>query len=327
MIDTHCHVYPPFSKMAAPVLDRLPPPVAERLEQAGLLAAGLVALAKERLPEMPLPSPPTIEQVADLHARLPELMRRPVETLSSLAVLPALLLRGSADALLTSMDNAHIEQSVVIAAPPIVPNDWLLEEIVPRANGRIIPVAGLPELRDEATEREWQEAFTALADKGARGFKIHPNLDKRTADHTAYRALFQVAQKRKLFVILHTGCFHVLGYRHPGAVELAAFEHLFREYPRVSVCLAHMNRDRPEDAWEMMGKYEQLFADTSWQPSRNISRAFTTVGSERIMLGSDWPLLHPGLQSDAVATLRRASTDAQLEQVTTKTPRAFLGKT
>ena len=45
-----------------------------------------------------------------------------------------------------------------------------------------------------------------------------------------------------------------------------------------------------------MKRYEQLYTDTSWQPAEAISRAIAALGSERILLGSDWPLLHTELQ-------------------------------
>ena len=173
-------------------------------------------------------------------------------------------------------------------------------------------------------ERAWIEGFTDYADRGARGFKIHNNLEGLTADHPAYRALFQVARARRLFVILHTGCFHVFLYKNKRPSDPAEFEPLFRDFPDVRVCLAHMNREHPEAAWEQMKRYDQLYTDTSWQPADGVRRAVDAVGADRILLGSDWPLLHDELQGEALDIARRALSDRDFERVAHDNGERFL---
>jgi predicted TIM-barrel fold metal-dependent hydrolase len=294
MIDTHAHV-----------CRALPDPLAR-------LAA--------RVPVLGLPL--DIERVAAIRRFGPERLHGALEMTLSLGLLPQVLLRSTLDHLRESMFRAGLERTVVIAGPPVAPNEWLIEEA--RHDPRIVPVAVLPSVRGER-EADWIDAFESLAQAGARGFKIHPNIDALPATHAAYRALFAVAEKQGRFVILHTGCFHVLGYRNLRPADARAFEPLFAAHPTVRVCLAHMNRDRPEGSWELMARYPQLYTDTSWQPAATIRRALATADNERILLGSDWPLLHGDLQGDAVATLRRAASDAQFERVTGANARAFIG--
>jgi predicted TIM-barrel fold metal-dependent hydrolase len=164
-------------------------------------------------------------------------------------------------------------------------------------------------------------------DAGARGFKIHPNMDGLAADNPAYRAMFEVAQARKLFVILHTGAFAAVGYRTMQPADPEPYATLFADFPAVRVCLAHMNRDEPRRAWELMQAHEQLYADTSWQPAGVIGEAIEQVGVDRLLLGSDWPLLHPELQADALNELRQAvSSEDQLERIGNKNAIEFLGE-
>jgi predicted TIM-barrel fold metal-dependent hydrolase len=137
--------------------------------------------------------------------------------------------------------------------------------------------------------------------------------------------LFETARAKNRFVILHTGCFNTVVYKHQGEADPREWEPLFEEFPTVRVCLAHMNRDRPDRAWELMKRHKQLFADTSWQPADAIRRAIEAVGAERILLGSDWPLLHPDLQGDAVRALRKGATSAQADQVANASAESFLG--
>ena len=62
----------------------------------------------------------------------------------------------------------------------------------------------------------------------------------------------------------------------------------------------------------MLERYPQLFTDTSWQTAETIRGAVEAVGADRLLLGSDWPLLHDDLQLDAVTILKRAVGDGRV---------------
>jgi predicted TIM-barrel fold metal-dependent hydrolase len=314
MIDCHTHAYPAVGERLDRALDRLSPDAGfiarDALEDLRGLMGGLATRARSWAQRLP-----TLGALE----RIPAPLWRGV-------LLPQIVVNGHVDRLLSSMDENGIDRAIVIAAPPWASNEWLLREAFPRARSRLIPVAALPSLPAEGPDASWTEALESLAAAGARGFKIHPNLDGLPADHAAYRAVFEVAQRLGKFVILHTGHFSMLGYRRSSGEDPAAFEPLFREYPQVRVCLAHMNRDKPEAAWELMRRHDQLFTDTSWQPQQNVRTALKEVGARRVLLGSDWPLLSLSLQQSAVRILKDAAADKELERVAQYTPRVFLGE-
>jgi predicted TIM-barrel fold metal-dependent hydrolase len=87
-----------------------------------------------------------------------------------------------------------------------------------------------------------------------------------------------------------------------------------------------MNREHPEQAWDVMKRHEQVFADTSWQTAEAIRRAVATVGSERLMVGSDWPLLHLDLQRDAFAVAEQAATGKAQDDLFALSARRLLGE-
>jgi predicted TIM-barrel fold metal-dependent hydrolase len=308
MIDCHAHAFPPLGELVAKLpLGAQMAPLLERMASLASLASPHIGIA----------------QLAALRARGPESLHRAAELLLSLGLVPQIVAAGTLDDLEASMERAGITRTIVIAAPPTAPNAWLLGAA--RAHPRIIPVVTLPEVDAGAGEEEWAAAFRALVAEGARGFKIHPNVDALAPEHPAYRALFAVARAERRFVILHTGCFCVLGYRDLTPADPVRFEPLFAAHREVPVCLAHMNRDHPEAAWELMRRHEQLWADTSWQPADVVARAAVAVGARRLLLGSDWPLLHGNLQADALDNLRRGVPDA-LEQVGAHNARIFVGE-
>jgi predicted TIM-barrel fold metal-dependent hydrolase len=308
MIDCHAHAFPSVAEATR----KLPGPL------SGIL--GAIATGVRRLPHVPV----DIETVASARKRGPQMLHQAAEMALSLGILPQVALHASLDDLLASMSRHEIERTVVIAAPPTASNDWLLEATRPYGD-RLVPVCTLPDLPRSISASGWLEAFDALAAKGARGFKIHPNVDGLPADHPAYQALFEAARRHGRFVILHTGCFTVPGYKSLAPADARSFVPLFEKFPDVRVCLAHMNRDEPEQAWALMKQHPQLWADTSWQPADNIRRAIDAVGAERILLGSDWPLLHPDLQGDALRQLERAASGEVRARIASSNAASFLG--
>jgi predicted TIM-barrel fold metal-dependent hydrolase len=330
MIDCHVHAFPGLGSSAGDVLDRVAGVLGDQSHLSapiGLLARGLRGLADLGAPAVALDTGRffTPDWWARLRQSAPGQLHSMVDTIGALVATPQVLAWGTIPGLLASMDRHGIEQSVLIAGGPLMPNDWVLGEAASRGSGRFVPVAALPDGPSDAGEDTWTERLLQLADAGARGLKIHVNMDGLPPDHVAYRALFAVAEARNLFVIIHTGCFEVPGYRRPGAVAPGMFHELFERFPEVRVCLAHMNRDDPEAAWDTMTRFEQVYADTSWQPVKVIANAVSRVGAARLLLGSDWPLLHAGMQGGAVDALRLAVGEEVARRIGDDNARHFLG--
>jgi predicted TIM-barrel fold metal-dependent hydrolase len=263
-----------------------------------------------------------VESLAETR-RKSDVSRR-FEAVIALGMLPQVAAAGSIDHLLASMERNGIHKTVLIAGEPVATNEWVLAQA--RAHeGKLVPVVNMPAMREDATLAQWGDALTELAQAGAAGFKIHLNMDGLGHAHRAYGVAFEVAEEHGLFIIVHTGCFHALGYKTAEPAEPALFAPLFEEHKKVRVCLAHMNRDEPEKAWDVMTRFDHVFADTSWQPREALKRAVRKVGADRILLGSDWPLLHPNLQHDVSTILREAVGTVKAERIGEKNARAFLG--
>jgi predicted TIM-barrel fold metal-dependent hydrolase len=311
MIDCHVHAFPDLEERAGQL--RVKPLLGSFVDASSRVAGWL----SQRLPAIR-----GVERAAR-HNEGPA-SGLAVDLAVTAAALPQVLVCGTVDRLLRSMDRHAIRQSLLIAAPPLAGNDWVVRRCA-SSEGRLVPVVALPALPPRSDEKAWAEALRTLAERGACGFKIHPNMDALDPDHPAYRAMFEVAREKRLFIILHTGHFRAPGYRRAGPSEPAAFAHLFAAYPGVLVCLAHMNRERPEAAWEQLHRFGQLYADTSWQPADTIRRAVAAVGASRLLVGSDWPLLHGDLQGEVVELVRRAVSDSELEQIAETNPVRFLG--
>ncbi len=264
-----------------------------------------------------------IETVAGFQTRFHPQMFKVIEGLISVVLGPKQILQGTLPNLLESMASNGIDKTVVIASGSQSPNEWILDQAA--VNSKLIPVVSLPPQFATSTLENCLIEMERLVMRGARGFKIHTNFDNIPADHPAYHAYFESARIHSKFIILHTGCFHVPLYKNPAPPSLLEFESYFEDYPDVKVCLAHMNRDNPEEAWIYMKRFNQLYADTSWQTSASIRQAQAAVGHDRILLGSDWPLLHKNLQANALDVLRQALSETQVENILGRNAEVFLG--
>ncbi len=311
--DTHAHAFPDLDFFTR----ALPDNVRASVSSATSAMASVLGRLGRRGPVL------DVEALARLRTRMPSLLHPVSEMTLSLAILPQIALGARLTDLIASMDRHGLDRTVVIAHAT-APNDWLLAE-APTYDGRIVPVAHPPALAAGATVADWENAFDELADRGAMGFKIHHNMDGLDIDGPAYRAMFETARNHDLFIIIHTGRFNVIGYKHQRAVAPELFTEFFTEYPEVRVCLAHMNRDQPEAAWATMKRFDNLYSDTSWQPGAAIGKAVATVGAERILLGSDWPLLHADLQGECRSILERATSDDDYETIVNTAAARFIG--
>ncbi|HEV7805583.1 MAG TPA: amidohydrolase family protein [Solirubrobacteraceae bacterium] len=307
MIDTHAHAMPAvsFAPAAKPIHDAL-------------------ALAVNRL--VPSRAMLEVESLSTLERTLPRRGFSLLEDLSQLAAMPPAMVGGTLRGLLASMARHGIARTVLIGARGQISNRWLLEEAWRQAPDRLVPVTTLPELsRRTTTLEQWVDAYRELAEAGAAGFKIHPNWDGVLPGHPSYDAAFEVAQDHGRFIIVHTGSFHVRTYRNRAPLKLDDLRPYLERFPDVRVCLGHMNRGNPEAVWELQRAYDQVYTDTSWQPAHVIRRAIDAVGSDRLMLGSDWPLRHLGLQREACRTVERAASGAHLQNIVDDAPRRFIG--
>jgi predicted TIM-barrel fold metal-dependent hydrolase len=112
------------------------------------------------------------------------------------------------------------------------------------------------------------------------GFKIHGFMDDWHNRPELLRRVFQIAAERKLPVVLHTG--------GRSESEAGAYAEVCQEFGHVKTVLAH---GRPvKQAIEVMKHSQNVFVDTAFMPVADIRRIVKSVGTDRILFGSDFPL-------------------------------------
>ncbi len=216
---------------------------------------------------------------------LPEPARRRVDELGPLVPLPGLLVESTADDLAEAMGAAGIDAAVVIAHPPYATNEFILDPCA--RNPRLVAAVNIP----SGTARPGTK-LKKYAEKGAKLLKIHGAADGEGVDSPRYRALLRSASDLGLPVILHTGCIHShLLYKDPDQGQAQRFAPWFAAYPKTRFILAHMNFHEPNIAIDLAEEHSNLYLDTSWQPAEVIGEAVRRIGAERVLFGSDWPMV------------------------------------
>ena len=93
-------------------------------------------------------------------------------------------------------------------------------------------------------------------------------------------------------MILHSGCIHNrIFYKDPNQGHPERFASWFEKFPATQFILAHMNFHLPQVAMDLAETYPNVHLDTSWQPAEIIGEAVRRVGSDRVLFGTDWPLV------------------------------------
>jgi predicted TIM-barrel fold metal-dependent hydrolase len=276
-IDFHVHPFPNWSESLinrAPVLKLL----------AGFFETRVEPWRKQ-IRKLGWPAAMLAHRVQPYLRFWPAAIRNSLDELGGVVPLPGLLFERSEQDLLEAMDEAQMDFAVIIAHPPMIPNEFILE--LGQKNSRFLPAVNIP-----PGTRSPGKTLQRFLKKGARALKIHLAADGEGTDSARYHALLKVANSAGLPVILHTGCLHSHAiYRSPELSKVEHFVPWFKNYSSIPFVLAHMNFHEPEAAISVAEDFPKLWLDTSWQPPEVVGEAVRRLGSERILFGSDWPYI------------------------------------
>lgn len=206
---------------------------------------------------------------------------------------------GTAEELVEAMDEAGIERSVVTTFAfrdqglCREMNDYALEA-ARRFPGRITPLAVVSPTRPGAA-REAERAFGLGAAGIGELFPDGQAFDLQ--DGAALREVCELCRERGKNILFHTA--EQAGHQYAGkgrygAREAAAF---CRSFPLVSVTFAHFGGGLW--AFEAMPEMRRLLANVSYDTAawpwlydaRIIDAIFASGAGDKIMFGSDWPIL------------------------------------
>lgn len=208
----------------------------------------------------------------------------------------------SAECILRAMDEAGIDMSCVFAiCLPSVPSDELTARVVAAAPDRLIGWAhGMP-TEGPAGIRQIERAIEEL---GFRGVKMHygeyPDLGVEEL-----LPMFRRIQELKVPVIFD--CVR----------RYAVVEKIAEACEGLKLIVAHMgdvgNEQAVDRFIQLAMAYPNVYLDTAWTwVPWKIADAINACGPEKVLFGSDGPLIHPAIELKKIEVLKLAPEEREL---------------
>lgn len=209
------------------------------------------------------------------------------------------------DGFVEGVRNARIDRVVVFdrdtetrdgRAPG---NEWILD-LADAYPDLFVPFFAVDPNKGRAVLPELERAV----ERGARGVKVHPyGAELRPNDRRAY-PLYAAIEEIGVPIVFHTGP-GPLGSRS-AISDVRHFDDLCVDFPRLKLILAHLGGDGFMAAHMLAWRYEQIYVDIAFLPEAYLRampwQLFAETIPDKVLLGSDYPLVLPG---DRLETLRR----------------------
>jgi hypothetical protein len=73
--------------------------------------------------------------------------------------------------------------------------------------------------------------------------------------------------------------------------DLPYLKSIVKRFPKLPLIIAHMGGDHCDALLNLLEPFHNVICETSWQPARQIRKAVDRWGAQRVIYGSDYPLL------------------------------------
>ncbi len=211
--------------------------------------------------------------------------------------------------LVSILDEANVDKAflITIVSPdiegmPFEYNDFLAD-YAKKFPDRLMPIGSIhPRLTKDA-KKDFEHVIGKL---GMKGLKIHPSHqvvypNEYRNGNTQLATIYQMAQERKVPVVIHTGTSIFPDARNLYADPIYT-DDIGVDYPDLKVILAHGGRPLwTQTAFFLVRRHKNFYMDVSGSPPRILLNYFPRLEeiSEKVMFGSDWagPMI-PGIKEN-----------------------------
>ena len=217
--------------------------------------------------------------------------------------------------LMLEMAKNHVRQAVVVPMDPFVPTSEVVEQCLP-TQGILLPFASIDPLSEN-----WREELETNLSFPIFGFKLHDQLQQISYAHPRIREILAVVADRRpnLPVYLHTGLFPI--YKPIEERWDTGLNLLLAEFDNLRFICGHCGWNKPSAALRAAKRFDHLWLETSWQPPKVIRRLCDSLGPERLIMGSDYPLYS---MNRSIRNCRQALDAAEFRHVSEDNARRLL---
>lgn len=224
--------------------------------------------------------------------------------------------------LLADMHQHHIQKSVVL---PIEYLDGIARSADVITACKQIPSL-IPFCSVHPRDPHSREKLRRYMRMGARGLKLHPVMQGIAADDPQVFRLCEEYASYRLPLILHSGLTgrEKRWQKQRRFASLEFFQPLAEYYSQFPLILAHAGISQFHLALTLAKRYEHIYLELSGQPAQHIQQALASLGSERLLFGSDWPFWSQTLPLQAVRQAVKSNSAAE-ERIFGGNARRLLG--
>jgi predicted TIM-barrel fold metal-dependent hydrolase len=195
-------------------------------------------------------------------------------------------------------------------------NRWLVDTLAPIP--QLTPYVGIDPWA--LSPRQNVEHLREMADRGARGIKLHPVAQRFEPNDPRMRPVYGTCEELGLVVLSHTGS---AKGGEPFA-EPRAFADVLEQHPRLTVVLAHLGGGSWRQTLSLARAFPKVTFDLceiiEWAgapkapTAEDLAWMIKEIGPQRVMLGTDFPWYDLGRTVELVMELPVLST-GEKEQI------------
>ena len=228
---------------------------------------------------------------------------------------------GLSSDLLICMDAAGIDVSLIhsVATTPkqVDAINAFIAETADGSGGRLYGLGTLhPDSPDQAAD------VKALAARGLRGVKLHPEIQGFALDDPRSVRIFELCEESGLVLLLHTGD------RRYDCSNPNRLLPMLRRFPGLKVVGAHLGGwSIYEEAVPQLIGVPNLWFDCCstfrWLDPQIAKQLILRLGTDRVMFGSDYPMWTPKTELETLLSL--GFSEAQQRRLLYENARALFG--
>ena len=227
---------------------------------------------------------------------------------------------ATVDGLKEAMREFDIARSVILPVEPYGTTVELLSLI--KDQNSLVPFASV-----DPHDPGRIDKLTRYMKAGCRGLKLHPIIQKFEPTCRECFEILEEYSQYELPVIFHCGR-HSYYLRPTGAEENADprnYVKLFSAFPGMRFILAHSGMFQCLTTIDIAERFENVYLETSFQPTDILHRAIKKVGADRVVYGSDWPFGGPSFMVPIVLELTDGNPDLR-ERLLWKNAERLIGE-
>lgn len=130
---------------------------------------------------------------------------------------------------------------------------------------------------------------------GARGLKLHPQLQQFMPNAPAAKALYELAARERIPVLWHCGPVGIELASARKFVQIPNYEPPLAEHPDTTFVLGHAGALACDQAICLQRRYKNAYLEVSCISLPQMRQVVAEADPDRIVYGTDWPFYHHAL--------------------------------